>query len=68
MSLVLERFVLRCLSFYTLSNQFAFQVFVEFNSHLEAQQAQTNLAGRKFANRVVVTSFIDPDKYRARDF
>jgi len=44
------------------------KVFVEFNSSSEAQTAQTNLAGRKFANRVVLTSFIDPKKYHSRDF
>lgn len=44
------------------------QVFVEFGSITDSQRAQQNLAGRKFANRVVVTSFIDPDRYHRREF
>lgn len=44
------------------------KVFVEFSSPSEASTAQTNLAGRKFASRVVVTTFIDPDKFHRRDF
>jgi splicing factor U2AF subunit len=44
------------------------KVFVEFNSTADCQKAQQNLAGRKFANRVVVTSFVDPDKYHRREF
>lgn len=44
------------------------KVFVEFNSVIDCQQAQQNLAGRKFANRVVVTSYYDPDKYHRREF
>ncbi|XP_047495535.1 splicing factor U2AF 50 kDa subunit-like isoform X1 [Penaeus chinensis] len=44
------------------------KVFVEFNSVLDCQKAQQNLTGRKFANRVVVTSYFDPDRYHRRDF
>lgn len=44
------------------------KIFVEFTSHGESQKAQTALTGRKFANRVVVTSFYDPDKYHRRQF
>lgn len=44
------------------------QIFVEFNSVSEAQKAQQNLAGRKFANRVVVTSFLSLDEYSRREF
>ncbi|KAB7495671.1 Splicing factor U2AF subunit [Armadillidium nasatum] len=44
------------------------KVFVEFNSVLDSQKAQQNLTGRKFANRVVVTSYFDPDRYHRRDF
>lgn len=44
------------------------KVFVEFGSPDDAQKAQQNLAGRKFANRVVVTSFIEPERYHQRDF
>jgi len=44
------------------------KVFIEFNSISESQKAQQNLAGRKFANRVVVTSFIEPDRYHRREF
>jgi hypothetical protein len=45
-----------------------FQVFVEFNSVLDCQKAQQTLTGRKFSNRVVVTSYFDPDKYHRREF
>lgn len=44
------------------------KVFVEFNSVIDCQKAQQNLTGRKFANRVVVTSYFDPDRYHRRDF
>ncbi|XP_045592873.2 splicing factor U2AF 50 kDa subunit isoform X1 [Procambarus clarkii] len=44
------------------------KIFVEFNSVLDCQKAQQNLTGRKFANRVVVTSYFDPDRYHRRDF
>lgn len=44
------------------------KIFVEFNSILDCQKAQQHLAGRKFANRVVVTSFYDPDRYHLHEF
>jgi splicing factor U2AF subunit len=44
------------------------KIFVEYYSTGDCQKAQTGLAGRKFANRVVVTSFYDPDKYHRRQF
>lgn len=44
------------------------KIFVEFTSLTECQKAQSALTGRKFANRVVVTSFYDPDKYHRRQF
>lgn len=44
------------------------KVFVEFNSVIDCQKAQQHLTGRKFANRVVVTSYFDPDKYHRREF
>jgi splicing factor U2AF subunit len=44
------------------------KVFVEFNSVIDCQKAQQALTGRKFANRVVVTSYFDPDKYHRREF
>lgn len=44
------------------------QVFVEFNSVIDCQKAQQTLTGRKFNNRVVVTSYFDPDKYHRREF
>ncbi|XP_076309478.1 splicing factor U2AF 50 kDa subunit-like isoform X1 [Tachypleus tridentatus] len=44
------------------------KVFIEFNSVIDCQKAQQNLTGRKFANRVVVTSYFDPDKYHRREF
>jgi len=47
---------------------FLLQVFVEFNSVIDCQKAQQTLTGRKFNNRVVVTSYFDPDKYHRREF
>lgn len=44
------------------------KVFVEFNSVIDCQKAQQSLTGRKFNNRVVVTSYFDPDKYHRREF
>lgn len=44
------------------------KVFIEFGSSLECQKAQHALTGRKFSNRVVVTSYFDPDKYHRREF
>lgn len=44
------------------------KVFIEFNSVLDCQKAQLKLTGRKFANRTVVTSYFDPDRYHRRDF
>lgn len=44
------------------------KVFVEFDSASEAQRAQMNLAGRRFSNRVVVTSYFDRDRYRNKEF
>lgn len=41
---------------------------MEFSATDQCQRAQTALAGRKFANRVVVTSFFDPEKYRQKNF
>jgi len=47
---------------------FVLQIFVEFASIDDSQKAQQSLAGRKFANRVVVTSYFDVDKYHRREF
>ncbi|CAG0890736.1 unnamed protein product [Darwinula stevensoni] len=44
------------------------KVFIEFNSVIDCQKAQQALAGRKFNQRVVVTSYYDPDKYHRREF
>jgi splicing factor U2AF subunit len=44
------------------------KVFVEFNSIMDCQHAQQALTGRKFSDRVVVTSYFDPDKYHRREF
>lgn len=44
------------------------QIFVEFTSVFDAQKAMQGLTGRKFANRVVVTKYCDPDAYHRRDF
>ncbi|XP_031632699.1 splicing factor U2AF 50 kDa subunit [Contarinia nasturtii] len=44
------------------------KVYVEFNSVIDCQKAQQALTGRKFSDRVVVTSYFDPDKYHRREF
>ncbi|UJR22478.1 hypothetical protein I4U23_025532 [Adineta vaga] len=44
------------------------KIFVEFTSISECQKAQQALTGRKFSNRVVVTSYFDPDRYHRREF
>lgn len=44
------------------------KVFVEFYSIVECQKAQNALTGRKFSNRVVVTSYFEPDRYHRREF
>ncbi|XP_055330845.1 splicing factor U2AF 50 kDa subunit-like [Paramacrobiotus metropolitanus] len=44
------------------------KVFVEFKSVSDCIKAQQNLTGRKFASRVVVTSYYDLDKYHRREF
>lgn len=41
---------------------------IEFTSSSDCQAAQLSLTGRKFSNRVVVTSYFDPDKYHRREF
>jgi len=44
------------------------KVFIEFATDSECQKAQHALSGRRFSNRVVVTSYFDPDKYHRREF
>ncbi|XP_052474683.1 splicing factor U2AF 65 kDa subunit isoform X3 [Carassius gibelio] len=44
------------------------KIFVEFMSMFDSQKAMQGLTGRKFANRVVVTKYCDPDAYHRRDF
>jgi splicing factor U2AF subunit len=44
------------------------QIFVEFTSKDDTRKANSALAGRKFANRVVVTSFFPLSKYRDKNF
>ena len=44
------------------------KVFVEFAAIADCQKAQHALTGRKLSNRVVVTSYFEPDKYHRREF
>ncbi|XP_065065497.1 splicing factor U2AF 50 kDa subunit-like [Rhopilema esculentum] len=44
------------------------KIYVEYTSPAESNAASDSLSGRKFASRVVVTSYYDPDRYVARDF
>ena len=41
---------------------------MEFAAIADCQKAQHALTGRKFSNRVVVTSYFEPDKYHRREF
>jgi len=44
------------------------RIFVEFSTKEEAIKTQQSLAGRKFNNRTILTSFYDEDLYDMRDF
>jgi len=44
------------------------KIFIEYASPAESRTASEALAGRKFANRVVVTSYYDPDAYYRNEF
>jgi len=44
------------------------KVFIEFANSSDCQAAQLSLTGRKFSNRVVVTSYYNPEKYHRREF
>jgi splicing factor U2AF subunit len=44
------------------------KVFIEYATSNECKAASEALAGRKFASRVVVTSYYDPEKYYRADF
>uniref|UniRef100_A0AAY4C060 Splicing factor U2AF subunit n=1 Tax=Denticeps clupeoides TaxID=299321 RepID=A0AAY4C060_9TELE len=44
------------------------KIFVEYVSTAECQKAMQGLTGRKFANRVVVTKYYDPDMYHRHEF
>ena len=44
------------------------QIFVEFGGPDDSKSAAQALAGRKFANRVVVTSFYAPEMYHRKEF
>jgi splicing factor U2AF subunit len=44
------------------------KVFIEFDTKADCQKAQAALTGRKFANRTVVTSYYDVDRYHSRQF
>lgn len=45
-----------------------FQIYVEFGSADDSKTAAQALAGRKFANRVVVTSFYSPEMFHRKEF
>lgn len=51
-----------------INNTAKLQVFVEFANVAECQKAHAALTGRKFAQRVVVTSYFNPDLYHRRQF
>lgn len=44
------------------------KIYVEFGSPDDSKNAAQSLAGRKFANRVVVTSFYSPEMYHRKEF
>ena len=47
---------------------FLLQIYIEFSSPDDSKNAAQSLAGRKFANRVVVTSFYQPEMYHRKEF
>lgn len=53
---------------YQRLNTIIFQIYVEFASPEDSKNAAQSLAGRKFANRVVVTSFYSPEMYHRKEF
>ena len=44
------------------------RIYVEFETVGEAETAERALSGRSFANRTVVTSFLEEEKYHRRSF
>ncbi|XP_068671737.1 splicing factor U2AF 50 kDa subunit-like isoform X1 [Montipora capricornis] len=44
------------------------KIYIEFSSPDDSKNAAQSLAGRKFANRVVVTSFYQPEMYHRKEF
>uniref|UniRef100_A0A3Q3VWV5 Splicing factor U2AF subunit n=1 Tax=Mola mola TaxID=94237 RepID=A0A3Q3VWV5_MOLML len=44
------------------------KIFVEYVSAADCQKAMQALTGRKFANRVVVTKYFDPELYHRHEF
>eukprot|EP00112_Aurelia_sp_Birch-Aquarium-sp1_P000576 Seg1055.4 transcript_id=Seg1055.4/GoldUCD/mRNA.D3Y31 product="Splicing factor U2AF 65 kDa subunit" protein_id=Seg1055.4/GoldUCD/D3Y31 len=44
------------------------KIYVEYATPAESKVANDALSGRKFASRVVVTSYYDPGRYASRDF
>ncbi|KAK4467253.1 hypothetical protein MN116_009044 [Schistosoma mekongi] len=44
------------------------KIYVEFASLIDCQKAATALTGRKFNQRLVVTSFFSPNSYHRREF
>lgn len=44
------------------------KIFIEYSSPPESSAASEALAGRKFANRVVITSYYDPELYYRNEF
>jgi len=44
------------------------KIFVEFATEKDCHSASNALSGRKFANRIVLTSFYDPEMYHTRRF
>ena len=41
---------------------------VEFATSKDCECAKINLTGRKFSNRVIVTSYFNPEKYQRGEF
>lgn len=44
------------------------KIFIEYFTSGDCKKASEGLAGRKFANRVVVTAFYDPELYARQEF
>ncbi len=55
-------------NYYSNKNQGVGKVLVEYETKEQAKQAQTNLAGRKYNGRIVVTSYYPEERYFQQEY